>query len=440
MSESQTGGAVAEAQAQAPTAADAVAPPEAARAPERAAAEAERSASLDGRAQPIDFSQPTKFSTELRRRIERVLVPFCKALATRLSAELHAPVELRQVDSSQLAWSAARSRLSTGCLSVALETRPTGGQMLLGVELPFVLQSIECMLGGSASQAPDSRRLSEIDWALTRRLLESIVLQLSLVWRDLGGLELSLGEVDLEGDAGLFVPIGESTFAVEMQCVVAGRASTLSLLVPWPAIEPVVGEILGGWGGPDRSDPRGSVAMQRGLGAAKVLLRAEIGRTTLPVEQLLALEQGSMLRLKARAEHGVRLLAEGVSLARAMPGRSGIHRAVKLISPIEPEAQPGMRGPRSPRPGTLGFDASERRATREALRRLHGVSLEVWAELGRTRMPLRGALQLPAGAVLELDQEADDPVELLVNGRAFALGTLVVTSDGEWAVQVGALS
>ena len=447
MSETAAGGAVAEAEAEASKAVDGAEPTE------RSGADGGSvdSGNVDdggvaggrgpsSRVQPIDFSQPTKFSTDLRRRIERVLVPFCKALATRLSAELRAPVELRQMDASQLAWSAARSRLSADCLSVALDTHPTGGQMLLGVQMPFVLQSIECMLGGSASQAPDSRRLSEIDWALTRRLLETIVLQLSLVWRDLGGLELSLGEVDLEGDAGLFVPIGESTFAIELQCSIAGRASTLSLLIPWPAIEPVVGEILGGWATPDRSDPRSSAAMQRGLGGAKVLLRAEIGQTTLPVEQLLALEQGSMLRLSGRAEHGVRLLAEGVSLARAVPGRSGVHRAVKLISAIEPEAQAGMRRPRRAPPGACGFDASERRATREALRRLHGVSLQVWAELGRTRMPLSHALQLPIGAVLELDQEADDPVELFVNGRAFALGTLVVTTDGEWAVQVGALS
>jgi flagellar motor switch protein FliN/FliY len=64
--------------------------------------------------------------------------------------------------------------------------------------------------------------------------------------------------------------------------------------------------------------------------------------------------------------------------------------------------------------------------------------LRVWAELGRTRMPLGRALTLPLGAVVDLDQDADDPVELFVNGVAFAHGHLVVRG-GEWALCIDEL-
>jgi flagellar motor switch protein FliN/FliY len=61
--------------------------------------------------------------------------------------------------------------------------------------------------------------------------------------------------------------------------------------------------------------------------------------------------------------------------------------------------------------------------------------LRVWAELGRTRMPLGRALTLPLGAVVDLDQAADAPVQLFVNGVAFAEGHLIVR-DGDWAVAI----
>ncbi|HWE09031.1 MAG TPA: FliM/FliN family flagellar motor switch protein [Solirubrobacteraceae bacterium] len=61
------------------------------------------------------------------------------------------------------------------------------------------------------------------------------------------------------------------------------------------------------------------------------------------------------------------------------------------------------------------------------------IKLRVWAELGRTHLPLGHALGLPLGSVVELNQEAEAPIDLFVNGVRFAQGHLIVTDDGEWA-------
>jgi flagellar motor switch protein FliN/FliY len=64
------------------------------------------------------------------------------------------------------------------------------------------------------------------------------------------------------------------------------------------------------------------------------------------------------------------------------------------------------------------------------------VPLRLWAELGRVRMPLSRLVGLPAGAVVELDHEVDDPIDLYVDDMCFAQGRLVVTDDSEWAVRI----
>jgi flagellar motor switch protein FliN/FliY len=78
-------------------------------------------------------------------------------------------------------------------------------------------------------------------------------------------------------------------------------------------------------------------------------------------------------------------------------------------------------------------EPGEERALDEALR---DIRVRVWAELGRTRVSLGAAPQLPPGAVLELDRKADDPVDLYVNGLRFASGRLVLTDEGEWALRL----
>jgi flagellar motor switch protein FliN len=67
---------------------------------------------------------------------------------------------------------------------------------------------------------------------------------------------------------------------------------------------------------------------------------------------------------------------------------------------------------------------------------LRGVSLRVWAELGRAVPPIGRTIGLQPGSVLELDKAVDDPVDLYVNGRRFATGRLLVVDDGDWAVQI----
>ncbi len=389
----------------------------------------------------VDFSQPTKFTAELRRRILRALGSFCEAFALRLSTELRAPVELSVADSSQLTWAAAKAQLSANTIAVALQAQPIDRQMLLCIEPPLVLQALECLLGGNPSQAAAERRFSEVDWALTRRLLDSMIALLGPAWRDLGGLQLSLGEVDLEGDAGVVVPPGEPTFALTLESRIDALPSSMTLLIPWSAIGPVVDEILGSGPRLQDTDSREARAMRRGLAGAHVCLRAEVGSLEMPVERVLALTPGTLLALRDRAEEGVRLFAEGVPLGRCRPGLRGTRRAVKLTEAVAPEAavQPLLAPapPGAPHPDRAA--AEQAAPTRESLARMLDVSVRVWAELGRTSLPLGQALELPPGSVVELDQGADSPIDLFVNGTRFAHGTLQVGTDGEWAVHVDAL-
>ena len=67
---------------------------------------------------------------------------------------------------------------------------------------------------------------------------------------------------------------------------------------------------------------------------------------------------------------------------------------------------------------------------------LSGITMSLTAELGRARMRAGRAVELPPGTVVELDADVDAPVDLLVNGVRFARARLLVTEDGEWAVQV----
>ena len=76
---------------------------------------------------------------------------------------------------------------------------------------------------------------------------------------------------------------------------------------------------------------------------------------------------------------------------------------------------------------TLGADA------------LRDINVRVAVEMGRARLPLGRAVELPPGSLIALDREVNDPVDLYVNGKPFARGELVVTDSEEWAVQISTI-
>lgn len=290
-------------------------------------------ASGSGRRQPrlrtIDFSRPTKFTSDHQRRISRALDTFCVTAGTRVSAEIRAPLELETINTTQLTWNAAQSLLPAHSLAVTLETTPINTKMVLMVEKSFALAGIECLLGGSSDRAPRERRLSEIDWALTRRLLESLIGQLSTVWRELGGISFNLGEIDAHSDATALASVSEPTFAAVIEARLNKHSSSMALLIPWAAIDPIADRVAGKDSGEDHAGA--DVRMERALAAAPVNLRAEVSAVDLPIAEILSLAPGSVIRLGGQADAGVSLFAENTRLGRAKPGIRGARRAVQIL-------------------------------------------------------------------------------------------------------------
>ena len=57
------------------------------------------------------------------------------------------------------------------------------------------------------------------------------------------------------------------------------------------------------------------------------------------------------------------------------------------------------------------------------------IPLEVTVEIGRTKLALKELLALSPGSVIELAKGADEPLDVLVNGKRVARGEAVMVND-----------
>jgi len=70
-----------------------------------------------------------------------------------------------------------------------------------------------------------------------------------------------------------------------------------------------------------------------------------------------------------------------------------------------------------------------------SLHQLSDVPIPVTVQLGRVRLTLGDLCRLKPGSLLELDREAHEPADVLVNGKVVAHGE-IVTVDNHYGVRI----
>lgn len=280
----------------------------------------------------VDFTRPTKFSTEQTRRLTRVIEAWCRSGSTRMSAE-RVPLTLECLDVSQLTWTNAHAQVPADSVISLLELKPHGGRWVLTSELPLMLAALEALLGGHSDVAPTDRKLTDIDLVLVRRLFATLVEPLSTLFHDLADAELEVNAVDPASDLAYMENASEPTLVFTMEARLMGTSSVLTLMIPHDSIDQILSHFSTREDGADAvRDPRAAAALRDGLTSVDVTARAEVADTHMPIERVLALRPGDVVRFDAPAAAPVTLFSDRTPVHLGRPGRHGNRRAVQIVA------------------------------------------------------------------------------------------------------------
>jgi flagellar motor switch protein FliM len=283
------------------------------------------------RVREIDFSRPSKFAQDQQRRLERAHEAFCRLASQQLSAELLTEIEMDVLGVDQLTWSTAIAQVPQPSLNAIVDVRPLGTQVLMSTELSLLLRLVERLLGGAGTGMMRPRELTEIEMALVRRVFTTLLEQLTVTWDELVGVNFGLLELESQISTVHLAPPSEPTLVLTLEVKVDKASSTLSLVFPYRSIEQVLPQLSGSQYGEVHIDPSTAGAVRAGVAGVDVEMRAEVASTALPIDQVLALRPGDVLRFRAPASEGVKLFAGHVPAHRARPGRNGNWRAVQIV-------------------------------------------------------------------------------------------------------------
>jgi flagellar motor switch protein FliM len=283
------------------------------------------------RIRDIDFSRPTKFSQEHQRRIVRLHETFCRAIGTQLSAELRLPLDFQLISTAQMSWASAIGELPASSLFGIMSVEPGSERTLLACELPLLQYCLDRMLGGDGLTLPQRAELTEIELALSYRLLERLVGQLSAAWGESVGTTFELRQVDTQISNVQLVAPSEAVLGLTVEVKLERGSSTFTVVFPHVAVEPVLDQLSAGHFAERREVDYDRGPLREALLPIDVEMRVDVGAIELTLEEALRLTPGQMLEF-GPIEAGVRLYGGETATHICRPGRIGEFRAVEVLT------------------------------------------------------------------------------------------------------------
>lgn len=286
-----------------------------------------------------NFRRPDKFSKDHLRALQDIHKEFCRQLALVLSAYLRLNIDIEIISVDQLTYDEfARSMPNPTTVGV-VELSPLPGQMLLGMTHEVTSSIVDRMLGGTGISETKPRELTDIEEALTKRVLEKITKTLEGAWKNIMPVYGTVVGIDNNYSLIQIASLGEIVALITCEVQISGmHAGLLSLCFPFPVLESMLGQLSSQHIFQSKgiiNTPEDKQEILSKLSNTYVKVNVILGHTDISVKDLIDLKIGDVLRLDNSVEENLVVKVNGIPKFLGRPGTKKNKIAINIEDFIE---------------------------------------------------------------------------------------------------------
>jgi flagellar motor switch protein FliM len=279
-----------------------------------------------------DFKRPERVSKEQMRALEALHETFARNFGAALSGYLRTIIEVSVAHIEQLTYSEFIHSLPNPTCFNLLRSEQLDGQLCLEISPLIIYPVIDRLLGGSnADLFIPQRPLTQIEQRLVQRITDRATQHLSEAWSNLTPVKFTVEEFESNPQLVQIVPPNETVVVVGFELKLGNRAGTMSLCIPYNLLEPIMGILAQqSWftyqkkGTPDDTTRK----LRKSVAGAPVEMRAYLAKTTMTMNELLALQVGDLITTDHHVSENAWIEIEG---RRKFAGQLGQFRGGKSV-------------------------------------------------------------------------------------------------------------
>ena len=277
-----------------------------------------------------NFRSAGRLSNENARSLTAIHETFARQLASALDVFLGTGVEvkLQTLDQLPLTDHIASIPSLSYVVPFSLSTMP--GAVIVECDLDLVFPIVELLLGGKGTSVSAPRELSEIEEEIMQGVTSLIARQAEHAWR-IPNLALLPSRRIKSSLLYQYCPPNEKVTLAKFQIEIAGASGSFQLVFPASFLNVLLKQIKS-----EEPQRKGGVrhfpipSISDRVLDCDVVVAAGLPRMKVSVRDLITLQPGCLLKLRAPVRTPGMLTVEGLDIFEAVPVRNGSRKAAQL--------------------------------------------------------------------------------------------------------------
>jgi flagellar motor switch protein FliM len=279
---------------------------------------------------PCNFRSAGRLSNENARLLTGVHETFARHLGSTLDVYLGTALEVKLQVVDQLPSKEHIAGIPPLDYIAPFYLGTIPSTMIVEFDINLVFPIIDLLMGGSGAGAQEDRELSEIEEEIMHEVMLLIARQAESAWH-IPNASLVPNRRTKASVLHQYCPPNEKVTFVRFEVDIAGQVGSFQLVFPANFLNALIKQIK--LDQPQKSGRLQSFTMpdiRERILDCDVTVAAELPTLKVAVRDLVSLQPGSVLKLRAPVQNPGLLRVEGQDIFEAMPVRTGSQKAAQL--------------------------------------------------------------------------------------------------------------
>lgn len=286
-----------------------------------------------------NFKKPCPIPEEQKKTIALLHEQYAQKLKINLSAFLRTETETSLEGVEQVTFAEYISSLNSPTTITSFDMHPLSGFGLIEVNAVIAYSIIDRMLGGKGSVPSQVRPFTDVEIAIIRKFVDTLLENLQEAWKPIIKMTFSPKTIQTNPSMIRIIPMREITLIVTLNVKIANTNGLITICIPYSNLEPIAFK-LGNqqWNKYTGKKSESIQAAQRkNFYRINLELSAILGTIDLNIEDVLSLQVGDIIDLGKKTKSPIKIQVAKKEKFEASPGLLGKYKAISIQNDIKKE-------------------------------------------------------------------------------------------------------
>ena len=291
-----------------------------------------------GKGKLYDFKRQTKFSKEQLGTIQLIHETFARLIGTDLSTQLRAYAQATIISVDQMTFEELIRSIYSPTFITCFRSENLDGKALIDINLNVVFTILDRLLGGNGTPLGTLRQLTDVEKQIMQKVMTRILERLRDAWINVIDLDPAIDLIESNPQFAQIVPPGDMVLSIVIEIKIHDVTGVMNLCIPYGTVEPIAAKFnAASWFSAVRKEPLQTNldAITRQVRKVDLPIVAELGSTTVTLQDVLGLQRGDILVIDQLVRNDLNIRVGNLVKYRGRPGIVGKKMAFSITDVLD---------------------------------------------------------------------------------------------------------